>query len=621
MDEPTVEGMESSIEAIPQEASGCPVDAMHTQHVSVEPDDVLLLPHHKRVVTAYSTNAGGEPALHIYYGEKEILFDEPALFAFGEGLAAQARFVAKTATTWGEGYAWPRVQALLEQLLAEGILRRASTNASESMPHHGVWPSPLPPARTMVPRTWFDCEAITRELTGRSAELGYLELFMPIYRVAHIALDAEGRQVGEANVFPAALRLDVPTEWRSCPYAGSRYQDDLPMNVTALRSMNKYWKAMMVTLLRIREAYLRRFPRAQHGWTVGDLQRLSTLVLTVPAYLLMRTPQRVENGHLHPVLSSMFRVTDGVRMTMHHMLFSSTDEPTLPPDAPMTSAEIYAYAERNILFLSDYGVCAGPRTLIEQFLRIFVDGQPVEGAASVELDAPVQAALAALDPAFDYGLYGLQAHAVVFSLWPAMSRTYERLWAIVETWSGDAPAGLVSLRERLQGIMQLLRETLLATEERRVSREQVYADMYAQCAYGLGARSSRATLAEHIAPVGAAQHASAAERLRTVLRRRLCGTAASDSPGLERIVATLMDYFRQEQAIVRAACDIQQCINRLLGRTPPTRPFTAADIDLYYQFQDIGRRLPYLGHALEEELGLHGVVSSDAIDISDRMAV
>ena len=38
---------------------------------------------------------------------------------------------------------------------------------------------------------------------------------------------------------------------------------------------------------------------------------------------------RVENGHLHPVLSSMFRVTDGVRMAMHQMLFSPIYEPTL----------------------------------------------------------------------------------------------------------------------------------------------------------------------------------------------------------------------------------------------------------------------------------------------------
>jgi hypothetical protein len=363
MNELTIEEIKSSKAAIRQEVFGCPAHAMHTQRIVLDADDELVFPKHKRVVTQYSTDAAGVTELHLYYGEKEISFDEPGLFAFGEGLAKHPRFVAGSATTWGEGYDWPRVRELLEQLIEEGILRRADANESGPISTHGACPSPLPPAHSTVPRTWFECEAITRELTGHPLELGYLELVIPIFRVAHIAMDAEGRQIGEANVFPKPLRLDVPTEWRTCPHAGSRYQDDRPMNVTALQSMTKHWTQMMVALLPIRDAYLRRFPKARHGWTVGDLERLSSLVLMVPAYLLMRAEKRVENGHLHPVLSSMFRVTDGVRMTMHQMLFLPVVEPTLPPDAPMTSAEIYAYAERNYVFHSNYGVCAGPKAM------------------------------------------------------------------------------------------------------------------------------------------------------------------------------------------------------------------------------------------------------------------
>jgi hypothetical protein len=66
-------------------------------------------------------------------------------------------------------------------------------------------------------------------------ELAYLELVIPIFRVAHIAIDEDGRQVGEANFFPKPLRLDIPTEWRTCHYPGTRYQSQ-PMNVTALKS-------------------------------------------------------------------------------------------------------------------------------------------------------------------------------------------------------------------------------------------------------------------------------------------------------------------------------------------------------------------------------------------------
>ena len=29
--------------------------------------------------------------------------------------------------------------------------------------------------------------------------------------------DADGRQVGEANVFPKALRMEVPTRWKRLP--------------------------------------------------------------------------------------------------------------------------------------------------------------------------------------------------------------------------------------------------------------------------------------------------------------------------------------------------------------------------------------------------------------------
>jgi hypothetical protein len=91
-----------------------------------------------------------------------------------------------------------------------------------------------------------------------------------------------------------------------------------------------------------------------------------------------------------------------------------------------------------------------------------------------------------------------------------------------------------------------------------------------------------------------------------------------------------MDYLRQEQAIVRAASEIQEGINRLLGRTPPTRLLTASDLALHYrlvafhyqqELQDVGGRLPYLVNELEEELGLRIDVSSDAIEISDRTVV
>lgn len=624
MNELTLERTESGNITNGQEAFGCPVDAASRQKVLLDTNDILVLPKHKSVITQYSTDPSGVTELHLYYGEKEISFDDPELFAFGENLAKQAHFVAGTATSWGKGYDWPRVRELLEQLIEEGVLKLADAIPSDPVScREGAYPSPLPPARSTIPRTWFECEKIIHELTGQTLELGYLELIIPIFRVAHISLDMDGRQVGEANVFPKPLRLDVPTEWRACPHAGSRYQTDLPMNVTALKSMRKHWPHIMAILLHIREAFLQRFPKAREGWTVGDLERLSSLVLAVPAYLLMRAQGRVENGNLHPVLSSMFRVTDGLRMTMHQMLFLPIAEPTLAPDAPMTSAELYAYAERNYTFFSEHGVCAGPKVMIEEFLSVLVDGQKIKGSESIVFAPPVQAALDDLDTAFDYGLLGLQAHAIIFSLWPAMCRTYERLWATLDKWPGNHSNTLVILRERFRNNINFLHtQSRLASEEWRISRDIVYADMYAQCIRGLdSACSEKTTLAARIAPVAEMSHANAEQRLRVILQQRCGTTVTAHSPEIENFVADLMNYLQREQVIVRAACEVQQRINCLLGRTPPSRPFTASAIELYNQLQGNVTKLPYLVDEIAEILAIRIVVTPDIIEISDHPTV
>lgn len=593
----------------------CPIK----QHLDVNADDELILPLHKRVIVQYSDTPSGTRELHLYYGDKEISFDEPDLFEFGESLAKQSRFIARSATEWGSGNEWPRIQELLEQLVEEGILRHADTYVAETTTgQDGNRPSPLPPAFSSEPRSWLDCAAITSELTGRTLELGYLELVIPIFRVAHIALDAEGRQIGEANVFPKALRLDIPTAWRTCPYPGSRFQDERPMNITALKSMRAYWPQMMAALLYIREAYLQRFPTAQSGWTVGGLEALSTLVLAVPTYQLMRSQHGLDNGQLHPALSSMFRVTDGLRMVMHQMIFVPFGEPTISPNASMTCQEIYEYSERNYAFSSEYGVCAGPKVMIEEFLNVLVNGVPIKDAESVVLEAPVQVALTDLNPAFDYGLYGLQVHAIVFSIWPVMTRTYVQLGAIMDAWSGDISDAVLSLRERLQTHLHILKtQTHHATEAWRVAREQAYSDIYQHCALGLGLPPEEKTLTERIAPVLEARHLPVFEQLRTLLHQHFSAIDTANNPDIDSLQTCLMNYFLQVQAILRLACETQQHINKVLGRASPEQPFEAADIDIHNLLQGREvRKIPYLINELEEILKVRIAITKDRIEIS-----
>src|SRR4051812_41986520 len=124
--------------------SGCPMHAAPAKRAGLSAGDELVFPMHKRAFAQYSTEADGARELHLYYGDKEISFDEPELFAFGEQLARQSRFIAVTSTTWGTGYDWIRMRELLEQLLEAGILQYADRSAELAQPAVGDLPSPLP---------------------------------------------------------------------------------------------------------------------------------------------------------------------------------------------------------------------------------------------------------------------------------------------------------------------------------------------------------------------------------------------------------------------------------------------------------------------------------------------
>jgi hypothetical protein len=595
---------------------GCPMHRPALADGRLDFTQALYLPMHQRVIAQYIHDTEGKPVLHLFCGDQEISFDEPELFAFGETLAKQSRFLAGASTTWGDGYAWSKLQELLEQLVLAGILEYAPAEIAldaKRPRYEGARDNPLPAAQTNVARTWQDCEAITQELAGHPVELAHLELVIPIFRIAHMALDMEGRQVGEANVFPKALRLDTPTSWRACIYPGSRYQDDRPMNVTALKSMRQYWPQMMNAIGRIREAYLQRFPTARSGWTVGDVERLSTLVLAIPTFALMKSHAAVPNGQLHPVLSNLFRVTDGVRMTTHQMLFVPVAEATLSPLAATSSGEIYAYAERNYAFASTHGVCAGPKAMIEEFLSVLLDGNDADWRDAVQ-DPPVNAALTDMEAAFDYGLLGLQAHAVVFSLWPMMTRTYEQLFTLASTWQGEKSAAVEQLVAHLQEKMTILKnQTLHASEEWRINRENVYADIDEHCRVGLGQPAER-PLVERIQSGMGEDAICIHAQLQAQIARHM-QVAANDS-NAAALAAALSQFFRQARSVLQIADGVQANINRLLGRIPALRAFTLADIDVHVVLQGSeARRLPHLLDVLQTLLGFTAAITKDGIHI------
>jgi hypothetical protein len=604
-----------------EEALGasCPMNRRSDSEPAIFPHEELCFAKRRRVQSAYVRSVNGELEFHIYYGNKEVIFDEPELFPFAETLVREAQFAAGATTSWGSGYSWQQMSKVLGALVLDGVLARTAEADSEAKGKDGVVSSLLPPAVRSEPVSWLQCEQLTRELGGHEVELGYLELLVPVYRIAHANLDADGRQVGEANVYPPALRLDVATEWRTCQYPGSRFQDQCPMNVSALKAMTKYWKPLMRVIHRLRGEYLERFPEARAGLNLGDVERLCTLILAFPTYFLHRTRNRLENGELHPLLSAMFRVTDGLRLSLQAMMTTPTDEPPLSPTEYRTCDEIYSYTERTLGFISAYGVCSGPRHLIEEFLAVVITGKCVPGSEVLTLDPEIEDFLGCLKPAFDYGLRALEAYAVSSSLWGLIAQTYSELASALERVPEPERASVAEFAELVERRVEHLREqTLLATSEQRLVYERIYAHMY-QCAErGLGT-AEPSELKAGLQPISQISDGAARQKLELLLATRFGAQPAEKSEWLSSLAATLMDYFKREQAIVRFGGEVQRSVNALLERAQPKQALSGADLAIHNRFLPTVPPFPYVEDDLLAALRIRVSVTESQLLVGEAL--
>jgi hypothetical protein len=259
--------------------------------------------------------------------------------------------------------------------------------------------------------------------------------------------------------------------------------------------------------------------------------------------------------------------------------------------------------------------------MVQEFINVLVDASGTDRFGSIAFDPEVEAALGDVDIAMDYALRGLQAYAVTFSLWPLMTRAYEQLAEVTEAAVDDGAAGFGPLQERMKAHLGNLKQTpYLATEAWRADREKVYADMYARCGAGVSSRQAVGRLQDLIAPCGSAELSALEARLRDVLKRRLACSARHDRH-VEALAHLVWTFVAQTQSILREASATQAHINSLLGRQPPVRPFTAADMDIHNLLQGSeSRRLPFLLDELAAALGIHFEIDRHRIELTDRRA-
>lgn len=579
------------------------------------PQDLLAIPKSRSAVLQRTSDADGGETLTLYLAGKEVSWDDPRHFAFAHALIGSSEFTAAEAADSG-ALEWAEAALMLEALMEEGLVVSAGSLPGVADRHdNGPMPSPLPPAPMATARSWMDSESLMEELTGKRLDNYWLEVVVPIFRTAHIFLDRDQRHVGEANAFPAAARTEVPTEWRGCPYQGNRYQAEKPMNMTALKAMRAHWRQMMGLLLPIREAYLRRFPEARQGWTVAHVERLTVCVLALPSYMLLRCDSPVANGDLHPALSNLFRVTDGLRMVMHHMLFVPLHEPMHGPGYPVTVDGILAYADRNFLFHSDHGVCAGPRFMVEDFLAVLLHGAAPRSGFDAEVDPELVEAVTLIEHAMDYGLLGLQTHGAVFALWPAKARCYARLHSLLESHPEASSDGAQQLAERFAGhFAALSHRSFLGSEDWRAHRETVYDDMFASCSRGANARLSDRPLSALLADSGVEPPAEGKAALEAAISRHF-GDA---HPDLARdFCAILTDFLVRARNIIALAEIVQKQVAGVLHRPEPTSGLTLQDVNLYNVLMGADQRsVPFLPDELRQLFDLSVHVDAHRIEIA-----
>ncbi len=580
--------------------------------------DELIFPLMKSVILQYEGPPEAPTELRFFYWDKEISFDDPTQFAFGEALAKQSRFVACEAMGWAGGD-WPKVKQMLEDLIEAEVLSYADDIFALPMKvERQDRESPMPPARIFEPPVWDDEGEMMTFITGEPLEVGHLELVMPVFRVVHMYMDRDGRQVGEANVFPPKARMDLPTEWKTCTYEGSRYQPDAPMNATALRAMRAHWREMMAVILKVRDAYFKRFPEAKNGWTVADMERMTVAVLCMPSYMLMRRENPVQNGDLHPVLSSLFRVTDGLRLTMHQMLFVPFGEPMRHPHTPMNADSVWDYANRNHAFHSDYGVCAGPPFMIKEFLAVAFDGiEPAVGTPP-SYDPAVQEAINHIDEAFDYAMLGLQNFATMFSQWPEMLGAYVRFYDVLDGWKGETSPKFDALKALFKKHHTFVTtNTYLQSEEWREARMTAYADMYDKCQLGLTGKLPERTLRERIAEGDDQISTEARAALQSIFERNL-DDMADPTEIAARMTDSIVYYLRRVQNRLIMAEEVQNGINAMLGRPTPKHRFTIYDIDIYNRLLEMeGVVMPFFAVELGNVFGIKVHLDPGEITITD----
>ena len=361
--------------------------------IDLVPESVLRLKT-PRVLQREEAAPHGQSALRVFYGEHQITFDDGDC-AFGRGLVRQSIFRAVDACAWSDGppRTWGEVRALLTELVTSGILELEGRPVAAPEAPRSVLQlvNPAGPAAPMPPLRWRSLEdlcAVTAA-DGHALPVDLLEATLGAGLLAQLVRDTSGRQSGENSLamLAPALTDPVPTEWRPCRFAGSRFEDARPMNVSGLKQLAAGFDGMLGRIAAIRAAFLARV--GGNRLDLGGMWLLSWIFFVLPAWTARRVADRCPNGAVPEWATALSKTFGGVRMTLQMLLARGCGV-----DAEFTPAELVRVTEEEARYLSVTGVCAGTPAMIDRTLAVFVSGAC----------APAAPPIPELARALDYGI-------------------------------------------------------------------------------------------------------------------------------------------------------------------------------------------------------------------------
>jgi hypothetical protein len=564
----------------------------------LQPSEVLFIPKKRRLTHSRLKNEDGQEVLHLFYGELELVFDEPDIAPLGEKLIEVERFRADEAMAWSNDapHGWEKIRDLLQSLIDQQFLKRieeATATASETYPPRLGLAPPDREARTFSAADAARCPHLTREAFGHEIDLSNIEILIPIYRIAHPAMDKDGRQVGENNVTPRTLFLDLPTQRKACGYEGSRYMDPLPMNTTAMKHMVRRWPELLSLTEQCRRALVARMPLKDPAkLRCGELHFYSVSQLAAVGYVMVRGENPVPNGELDGGLAAMFRLIDGVRLVTTDVMRTEPGQPGW--DTEVNAKFISDFADHYSVYQGNFGVCAGPPALIDEYLKTLTGELP----APVQVEPTIAERLGDLDAALDYGLLGQRVEAAIRVLGASHGLLHDRLR---EAFVGHATG--TRLQELVDAPVDNATYPQFRTDHSLVDTFKLEIDVstwtFDHAGTGLAGQVDPRGLAELVALDPAAQ-ADARGQL-AALFATIEAVPAVIRDALAEVCA---DNFAVERRVLRVVEREQATLNARIKRAPG-RTLTTADLATYNK----PRCGPQLYQILADALGV--TVASD----------